>query len=196
MAFSVAAVPYISTGIAGLFSSKQLTIHITKHHQAYVDFLNRTIPGTEFEGKGLEEIVQKSTGPVFNNAGQHLNHTLFWNCLSATKQEPTAALNAFLTKTFGSPDDFKKQFIQKASTLFGSGWVFLAVNHDGSVTINQYSGAANPVKDGGFPLLAVDTWEHTWYIDYENRKADFFGKFFDGVNWEFVESQAGSAGLI
>jgi Fe-Mn family superoxide dismutase len=196
MGFVVEAIPYQMTGIPGVFSAKQLAIHVTKHHQAYVDFLNKNVPGGEFAGKQLEEILKKASGPLFNNAAQHFNHAFFWKCLTARAEKPSPALTGFLAKTFGSFDDFKTQFIGKASTIFGSGWCFLAVNADKSVTINQYSNAANPIKDGGVPLLAVDTWEHMWYIDYENRKTEFFGKFWDGVDWSFVEMQAKAAGLL
>jgi Fe-Mn family superoxide dismutase len=147
------------------------------------------VPGTEFEGKPIEEIIQKASGPLFNNVAQHYNHAFFWDCLTAQKQAIPAKVSEFLGKKFGSVDEFQKQFVAKASTVFGSGWCYLAVNADKNVSINQYSNAANPIKDGGYPLLCVDTWEHAWYIDYENRKAEYFQKFWDAVNWNFVEKR-------
>jgi Fe-Mn family superoxide dismutase len=162
-------------------------VHVTKHHQTYVDFLNKAIVGTDFEHKSLEEIVSTSTGALFNNAAQHYNHGFFWSCLTAEKMDMPEMVEKFLAEHFGSVEEFKRQFIQKASTVFGSGWCYLTINSDGTVSINQYSNANNPIKDGGTPLLCVDTWEHSWYVDYENRKAEYFSKFWDSVNWNFVE---------
>ncbi|OHS94607.1 iron superoxide dismutase [Tritrichomonas foetus] len=194
--FSIAPIPYMETGISGFLTKHAVEIHVTKHHQAYVDFANKNVPGTEFEGKPIEEIIQKATGPLFNNVAQHFNHAFFWNCLTAKKQEVPAGVASFLAKHFESVDNFKAQFVQKASTVFGSGWCYLAQNKDKTISINQYSNALNPVKDGGVPLLCVDTWEHAWYIDYENRKAEYFNKFWDACNWEFLEKNLKAAGLI
>ena len=194
--FSVGNVPFLSTGIEGFLTKHAVEVHVTKHHQAYVDFANKNVPGTEFEGKKIEEIIQKASGPIFNNVAQHYNHAFFWNCLTAKKQEIPAGVATFLSKHFESVDKFKEQFVQKASTVFGSGWCYLAQNKDKSISINQYSNAANPVKDFGTPLLCVDTWEHAWYIDYENRKAEYFAKFWDACNWEFLEKNLKDAQLI
>jgi Fe-Mn family superoxide dismutase len=195
MAFKIAEVPFLSSGLPGFLTPHAVQIHVTKHHQAYVDFANKNVPGTEFEGKDIETILKTATGPLFNNVAQHYNHSFFWDCHTAAKSPVPATVSAFLDKHFGTVDKFKADFVQKASTVFGSGWCYLAVNADKSVTINQYSNAANPIKDGGYPLLTVDTWEHAWYIDYENRKAEYFGKFWDSVNWAFVEKRLQSAPL-
>lgn len=194
--FCIKSEPYFSNGIINFLSKHQLEIHVGKHHQAYVDFCNKNIPGTQFEGKSIEEIIKKSSGPLFNNIAQHYNHSFFWKCLTSEKNEiPTSVIEIF-NKNFGSVDNFKQQFVQKASTIFGSGWCYLAKNKDSSVTINQYSNALNPIKDDGIPLLCVDTWEHAWYIDYENRKMEYFNKFWDAVNWKFVENNFREAKLI
>ena len=185
--YKVPEVPYLSTGIDGFLTQHAVEIHVTKHHQAYVDFCNKNIPGSEFEGKPIEEIIAKSSGPIFNNIAQHYNHSFFWDCLTDEKKTIPENVTKFLNKHFGSVDNFKDEFVQKASTIFGSGWCFLAQNSDKTVTINQYSNAENPLKNSGFPILCVDTWEHAWYIDYENRKAEYFAKFWDVVNWDFVE---------
>jgi Fe-Mn family superoxide dismutase len=195
MAFKIAEVPFLSSGLPGFLTPHAVQIHVTKHHQAYVDFANKNVPGTEFEGKDIETILKTATGPLFNNVAQHYNHSFFWDCLTATKTAIPPSVSAFLDKHFGTVDKFKADFVQKSSTVFGSGWCYLAVNADKSVTINQYSNAANPIKDGGYPLLTVDTWEHAWYIDYENRKAEYFGKFWDSVNWAFVEKRLQAAPL-
>jgi Fe-Mn family superoxide dismutase len=151
--------------------------------------------GHRIRRQNIETILKTATGPLFNNAAQHYNHSFFWDCLTATKAGIPPSVSAFLDKSFGTVDKFKAEFVQKASTVFGSGWCYLAVNADKTVTINQYSNAANPIKDGGYPLHTVDTWEHAWYIDYENRKAEYFGKFWYAVNWAFVEKRLQGAPL-
>ena len=193
--FKIGDVPFMKSGIPGFLTPHAVEIHVTKHHQAYVDFANKNVPGTEFEGKSIEEIIQKSSGPIFNNVAQVYNHNFFWQCLTAEKKAVPARVTDFINKHFGNFDEFKTQFTQKASTVFGSGWCYLAVNADKSVSINQYSNALNPIKDSGFPILCVDTWEHSWYIDYENRKAEYFAKFWDAVNWDFVAQRIEAAGL-
>lgn len=194
--FSIGQVPFLSRGIPGFLTKHAVEIHVLKHHQAYVDFANKNVPSSPFSGLPIEQILQKANGPLFNNVAQHYNHAFFWNCLTDSHQNVPSNVNSFLSKNFKSLDNFKSEFVQKASTVFGSGWCYLARNEDGSVSINQYSNAANPVKDKGVPLLCVDTWEHAWYIDYENRKAEYFNKFWDAVNWEFVEKNLQDAKLI
>lgn len=194
--FSVGNVPFLSTGIPGFLTKHAVEIHVTKHHQAYVDFANKNVPGSEFDKLPIEQILKKATGPIFNNVAQHYNHDFFWKCLTNQKQEIPAGVTAFLNKHFQSVDNFKQTFVQKASTVFGSGWCYLAQNKDKTITINQYSNAANPIKDDGIPLLCVDTWEHSWYIDYENRKAEYFNKYWDAVNWQFLEHNLKEAHLI
>jgi Fe-Mn family superoxide dismutase len=189
MSFKVPDVPFISSGLPGFLSAHAVQIHVTKHHRAYVDFANRYVPACEFHGKDIQTILKMATGTIFNNVAQHYNHSFFWDCLSATQSPIPAPVSAFLVEHFGTVDAFKTEFTQKASTIFGSGWCYLAVNADKSVTINQYLNANNPIKDGGYPLLTVDTWEHAWYVDYENRKAEYFAKFWNCVNWEFVEKR-------
>ncbi|OHS97907.1 iron-containing superoxide dismutase [Tritrichomonas foetus] len=193
--FKIPDVPYLSTGIDGFLTQHAVEIHVTKHHQSYVDFCNKNIPESEFHDMPLEEIIVKSEGPIFNNAAQHFNHSFFWDCLTGEKQEIPSHVVEFLQKNFESVEKFKEQFIQKASTVFGSGWCFLAQNADNTISINQYSNAGNPIKDGGRPILCVDTWEHSWYIDYENRKAEYFSKYWDAVNWEFVAKNIESLSL-
>jgi Fe-Mn family superoxide dismutase len=144
------------------------------------------VPGSEFSGMPVEEIIQKATGAIFNNVSQHYNHSFFWECLSARKTAIPPTVTAFVNRYFGGLNQFKAEFTQKASTIFGSGWCFVSVNADKTVTINQYSNAGNPIKDQGFPILCIDAWEHSWYVDYENRKSEYFEKFWDAVDWNFV----------
>jgi Fe-Mn family superoxide dismutase len=158
-----------------------------------VDFANKNVPGSEFAGQPIETILKNATGPIFNNVAQHYNHSFFWEGLTAKPVQIPDSVTAFLNAHFQSVDKFKTEFVQKASTVFGSGWAYLTINADNTVSINQYSNAANPLKDGGYPLLAVDTWEHAWYIDYENRKAEYFANFWKAVNWNFVASRIAGA---
>jgi Fe-Mn family superoxide dismutase len=168
-------------------------IHVTKHHQGYVDFANKNVPGSPFAGKPIKEILRTAAGPIFNNVSQHYNHSFFWDSLFGERQPIPAPVVAFLDKYFQSVDNFKSVFTQKASTVFGSGCAYLAVNADMTVSVNQYSNADSPIKNGGCPIFAVDTWEHAWYIDYENRKAEYFAKFWDAINWNFVASRIAGA---
>jgi Fe-Mn family superoxide dismutase len=195
MAFAIRVSPFLQTGIPGFLSAHAVQVHVTKHHQAYVDYCNRNIPGTAFEGRSLESVVSDATGPLFNNAAQHYNHAFFWDCLTADPVPIPAPVASFLTKHFKTVDAFKTQFTEKAAAIFGSGWAFLAVNQDLSVTIGQYTNALNPVKEGGYPILVVDAWEHAWYVDYENRKAEYFANFWNAVNWTFVASRIANAPL-
>jgi Fe-Mn family superoxide dismutase len=145
-----------------------------------------------FTGQPIEAILQTVTGPMFNSVAQHCNHSFFWECLTACKTPIPPAVTAFVNRNFGGLEDFKAKFTQQASTLFGSGWCFVVVNPDGSVAIRQYQNALNPIKDGAFPILCIDAWEHAWYIDYQNRRAEYFAKFWDAVNWPFVEHRVRS----
>lgn len=196
MSFSIEKPNYLSRGLDGFLSKHQLEIHLGKHHQAYVDFLNNNVPSSEFNGKSVEDIVKAApAGPMFNNAGQHFNHSFYWKSLTEKKHSPSAAVTAFLDKNFGGLEKFKEAFNAKASTVFGSGWCFLYAK-GGKAEIGQFSNALNPLKEGGYPILCVDTWEHAWYIDYENRKMEYFKNFWTYVNWDFVEMNLKAAKLI
>ena len=180
-------VPYLNTGLPGFLTQHAVEIHVKKHHQAYIDNANKLLNGSDYEGKPITQIIQESSGALFNNVAQHYNHCFFWNCLSAKIQQIPMDLEEFFTNNFKSYDNFKAEFINKASTLFGSGWCYLYKDtKTGEFKIDQFTNANNPVKDGNIPILTVDTWEHSWYIDYENRKAEYFNKFFEHINWKFV----------
>lgn len=194
--FHIDPVPYLTSGLPGFLSAKLLNVHVNKHHQAYVDTANKLVPASEFFNSTIEEIIQKSTGTIFNNVGQHYNHNFFWHCMTASLLTIPDPVTKFLNKNFQSVDSFKEQFVAKASSIFGSGWCYLAMNADGTVSINQYSNAENPVKYGGFPILCIDTWEHAWYIDYENVKANYFKNFWNNVDWNFVQERLEKAGLL
>ena len=179
--------PYPKDALAPHISAETIEYHYGKHHKAYVDNINRLITGTEFEKMSLEEIIQKSSGGIFNNAAQVWNHTFYWNCLSPNGGgEPTGELANAITKQFGSFAGFKEKFTNAAVTLFGSGWAWLVKNADGSLSIETTSNAGNPLKDGKKALLTCDVWEHAYYIDYRNARAKYVEAFWSLVNWEFV----------
>lgn len=188
MAIELPALPYAENALEPHISAETLSFHYGKHHQTYVNKLNELIPGTEFEGKSLEEIVKSSSGGVFNNAAQVWNHTFYWNCLSpngggAASGKVADAIN----DTFGSFDKFKEEFTNNAVTNFGSGWTWLVQKGDGSVAIVNTSNAATPLTDAATtPLLTADVWEHAYYIDYRNARPKYMEAFWALVNWDFV----------
>lgn len=187
MAFELPALPYAKDALAPHISEETLEYHYGKHHQTYVTNLNNLVPGTEFEGLSLEEIVKKSSGGVFNNAAQVWNHTFYWNCLSPNGGgEPSGGLANAITRTFGSFDAFKEAFTKCAVTTFGSGWAWLVKNKDGSLALVSTSNAGCPLTDGQTPLLTCDVWEHAYYIDYRNARPAYLGAFWSLVNWDFA----------
>jgi Fe-Mn family superoxide dismutase len=179
--------PYAKDALQPYISAETLEFHHGKHHAAYIINLNNLIKGTEFENKPLEEIIMKSSGGLFNNSAQVWNHTFYWNCLKPKGGgEPGGALAQAIKTAFGSFDDFKKEFTQKAVTLFGSGWTWLAKNKDGSITVVNTGNAENPIKSGQKALLTCDVWEHAYYIDYRNARAKYVEAYWNLVNWDFV----------
>jgi superoxide dismutase, Fe-Mn family len=179
--------PFAKDALAPAISAETLEYHYGKHHKAYVDNLNKLIPGTDFEKMTLEEIIQKASGGIFNNAAQVWNHTFYWNCLSPRGGgEPGGELARAIVKTFGSFAQFNEKFSAAAVTLFGSGWAWLVKNPDGSLVIEQTSNAGNPLKEAKKPILTCDVWEHAYYIDYRNARAKYLEGFWKLVNWDFV----------
>ncbi len=190
MAFELPALPYPKNALAPHMSEETLEFHHGKHHQTYVDKLNGLVPGTEFEGKSLEDIIKSSSGPVFNNAAQVWNHTFFWNCLSPNGGgEPTGAVAEAINKAFGSFDALKEKFNDSAANNFGSGWTWLVKNADGSLEIMNTSNANTPMTSGKTAILTVDVWEHAYYIDYRNSRPNFLKGFWSLVNWDFVNQK-------
>jgi Fe-Mn family superoxide dismutase len=181
------ALPYAQNALAPNISEETLQYHYGKHHQAYVDNLNKLIPGTEFAEMALEDIIKRASGGIFNNAAQVWNHTFYWNCLSPKGGgEPSGDLASAINKSFGSFAQFKEKFTAAATTLFGSGWAWLVINNDGGLAIDQAGNAGNPLKDGKRPLLTCDVWEHAYYIDYRNARAKYIEAFWKLVNWDFA----------
>ncbi|MDR7018859.1 superoxide dismutase [Fe] [Aeromonas salmonicida] len=188
MAFELPALPYAINALEPHISQETLEYHHGKHHNTYVVNLNNLVPGTEFEGKSLEEIIKTSTGGIFNNAAQIWNHTFYWNCLSPNGgNEPTGALADAINKAFGSFAEFKDAFTKSAIGNFGSSWTWLVKKADGSLAIVNTSNAGCPLTEAGTtPLLTVDLWEHAYYIDFRNLRPKYMETFWTLVNWEFV----------
>lgn len=190
MSYELPALPYAMDALEPHISKETLEFHYGKHHQTYVTKLNGLVPGTEFEGKSLEDVVKSSSGGVFNNSAQIWNHTFYWNCLSPQGGgAATGAIADAINTAFGSFDEFKAKFTESAINNFGSSWTWLVKNADGSVAIVNTSNAATPLtEDGVTPLLTVDLWEHAYYIDYRNARPSYMGAFWSLVNWEFVNA--------
>jgi Fe-Mn family superoxide dismutase len=187
MTYELPALPYAQNALEPVISEETIGYHYGKHHQTYVTNLNNLVPGTEFEGKPLEEIIMSASTGIFNNAAQVWNHTFYWNCLSPNGGgEPSGALAEAINGTFGSFDEFKKQFSTSAATNFGSGWTWLVKNSDGSIEIFNTSNAGSPMTDGKTALLTVDVWEHAYYVDYRNARPQYLEEIWKLINWDFV----------
>jgi Fe-Mn family superoxide dismutase len=187
MTYELPALPYAQNALEPVISEETIGYHYGKHHQTYVTNLNNLVPGTEFEGKPLEEIIMSASAGIFNNAAQVWNHTFYWNCLSPNGGgEPSGALAEAINGAFGSFDEFKKQFSTSAATNFGSGWTWLVKNSDGSIEIFNTSNAGSPMTDGKTALLTVDVWEHAYYVDYRNARPQYLEEIWKLINWDFV----------
>ena len=189
MAFELPELPYSMDALQPHISKETLEYHYGKHHKAYVDKLNAALDGKPEASLSLEEVIKagQDTPAVFNNAAQIWNHTFYWNSLSpAGGGEPEGALAQAVNDSFGSFADFKKQFTDKAATLFGSGWTWLVKKGDGKLDIVQTANAATPITDDLVPLLTCDVWEHAYYIDYRNARPSYVDAFWNLVNWEFA----------
>ena len=192
--FTLMTLPYAPDALEPVISKETIEFHYGKHLQTYVDNLNKLVVGTEYEGMLLEEIVCKSQGGIFNNAGQILNHNLYFtqfkpvtgDRLQVTGNAPSGALLDAITRDFGSLEAFQKEFEQKGVTLFGSGWVWLSADKDGKLVITQETNANNPITKGLKPLLTMDVWEHAYYLDYQNRRAAHLQALWQIINWEEV----------
>ena len=191
--FELMALQYAPDALEPVISKETIGFHHGKHLQAYVDNLNKLLPGSEYEGMTLEEIVRKApAGAIFNNAGQILNHEMYFTQFKPaceTAQEPEGALASQIEKQWGSLDAFKAEFEAKGVGLFGSGWVWLSADADGSLVITQEQGASNPVQKGLKPLLTFDVWEHAYYLDYQNRRAAHLAALWQIVDWRVIEKR-------
>ena len=195
MTFELPSLPYANDALAPYMSSETLDFHHGKHHQTYVTNLNNLVKDTDMKDSSLEEIVVKSSkdssmAGIFNNAGQHWNHILFWQCMKPNGGgSMPSELESRITSDLGGIDQFKEAFIQAGTTQFGSGWAWLAIDN-GKLVVTKSPNASNPLVDGMKPILGCDVWEHSYYIDYRNKRPDYLKAFLDSlVNWEFVASQ-------
>ena len=187
MKHELPALPFAPDALAPVISAETLDYHYGKHHNAYVTNLNNLIPGTEFENMTLEEIIQKASGGIFNNAAQVWNHTFYWNCLSPNGGgAPTGDLADAINSAFGSFDNFKTEYSKAAATNFGSGWTWLVKNADGSLAIVSTSNAGTPLTTNQTALLTVDVWEHAYYVDYRNARPKYLEAIWQLFNWKFV----------
>jgi len=199
--FELMALPYANDALEPVISKQTLEFHHGKHLAAYVNNLNALLPGSGFEEASLEEIVCKATGGILNNAGQILNHELYFGQFfdkrsgkaerTAPKADnaPTGKLAEAIVRDFGSFEAFKEAFQKSGATLFGSGWVWLSADKDGKLVITQEANAANPIQKGLKPLLTFDVWEHAYYLDYQNRRPDHLAALWQIINWEVIEGR-------
>jgi Fe-Mn family superoxide dismutase len=189
MAIELPALPYDRTALEPHISGETIDFHYGKHHQAYVDNLNKMIDGTEFADMPLEAIIRKAQGAMFNNAAQVWNHTFYWNCLAPNGGgEPSGKLAEAIGKAFGDFAKFKDEFSKVSVGTFGSGWGWLVQRPDGSLALVSTSNAGTPLTGDDTPLLTCDVWEHAYYIDYRNARPKYVESFWNLVNWDFVAS--------
>lgn len=186
--FELITLPYAPDALAPAISAETIAFHHGKHLQTYVNNLNAAIAGTPFEGKPLEEIVRTAEGGIFNNAGQILNHNLYFLQFRAPREDnaPVGKIAELIDAQFGSFEAFQKEFAAKGAGLFGSGWVWLSLGTDGKLVITQEGNAGNPVTKGLKPLLTFDVWEHAYYIDYRNARPAYIAGLWQILNWDEV----------
>lgn len=191
--FELIQLPYAPNALEPVISAETIGFHHGKHLQAYVNNLNGLLPGSGFEDSTLEEIVCNSEGGVFNNAGQILNHNLYFTQFRAPQAEntPTGKIAEAINQQFGSFETFKEEFQKKGATLFGSGWVWLSADGDGKLVITQEQNAGNPLTKGLTPLLTFDVWEHAYYLDYQNRRPDHLAALWQLIDWDEVNRRLG-----
>lgn len=181
--------PYAKDALEPFISAETIEYHYGKHHQTYINNLNDLIKNTELANSSLEEIVKQSSGAIFNNAAQVWNHNFYWSCLQPNDgSTPAGSLAEAINAKWGSYDEFKKAFTQCAITTFGSGWAWLVRSSDGTLDLVSTSNATTPIAGDAKPLLTCDVWEHAYYIDYRNARAGYIDKFWNNINWDFVEN--------
>jgi Fe-Mn family superoxide dismutase len=195
MTFELPKLDYAKNALAPIMSEETLDLHHGKHHQTYITNLNNFIKDTDMAGMSLEEIVHnsskdKSKAGIFNNASQHWNHELFWKCMKPNGGgSMPKKLEDQIKSDLGSVEEFKKQFIQAGITQFGSGWCWLSIDENNKLVVSKTPNAENPLIHNMKPILGCDVWEHSYYVDYRNRRPEYLENFFEKlVNWEFVES--------
>ena len=192
MNYSMPTLPYSKDALAPVISQETIDYHYGKHLQTYVNNLNALISGTPFEGKTVEEIVATAPdGAIFNNAGQVLNHTLYFLQFTPQpeKNQPEGKLAEAIQRDFGNFENFKDEMTKAATSLFGSGWAWLAMDKNGKLVIVKEPNGSNPLRQGLKPLLGFDVWEHAYYLDYQNRRTDHLANLWKIIDWEVVENR-------
>ena len=192
--FELIQLPYAPNALEPVISEQTISFHYGKHLQAYVNNLNALLPGSGFEEMTLADIVGKSEGGIFNNAGQILNHELYFTQFkpyqqAATENLPKGRLAEAIDRQFGSFAAFREEFQKKGATLFGSGWVWLSAEKDGQLVVTQETNANNPLTKGLTPLLTFDVWEHAYYLDYQNRRPDHLAALWQIIDWDVIEQR-------
>ena len=195
--FSLPPLPYAESALAPTISAQTIGLHYGKHHKTYVDTLNKLVTGTELADQSLEDIIKTTAGnadkaQIFNNAGQVWNHNFYWRCLGPKAGgKPTGALEDKLSTAFGSFDKFKKEFADAAVAQFGSGWAWV-VSDNGTLKVVKTGNAESPLIKGQTPLLTIDVWEHSYYLDYQNKRADYVKAIIEKLlNWDFLAENLG-----
>lgn len=190
MKYTKPQLPYAEDALEPVISRRTIEFHYGKHEQAYIDNLNKLIEGTEFAELPLEDVIHDAKGPLFNNASQAWNHIFYFFAFSPDGGgEPEGDLRKAIDRDFGSFDNFKKEFVDAGTKLFGSGWVWLSRDNSGRLFITQEGNAGNPITDGLTPILTFDVWEHAYYLDYQNRRADALNALWDIIDWPIVEAR-------
>jgi Fe-Mn family superoxide dismutase len=189
--FELMALPYALEALEPVISKQTLEFHHGKHLAGYVNNLNGLLDGNPLAESSLEDIVCKATGGILNNAGQILNHNLYFGqfCAPKADNKPVGKLAEVIARDFGSFEAFKDEFQKKGATLFGSGWVWLSADKDGKLIITQETNAANPIQKGLKPLLTFDVWEHAYYLDYQNRRPDHLSALWQIIDWNVIENR-------
>ena len=194
MTYELPPLPYAMDALAPHISAETLEYHYGKHHAAYVANLNKLVPGSDYEGASVEELVMQASGGLFNNAAQVWNHSFYWQSMAPNAGgEPQGDLAAAMQNAFGAFEEFKQNFTKAGMTRFGSGWAWLVKNKSGELEILSTANADNPMTDGHTPLLVCDVWEHAYYIDTRNDRGAYIGNFWSLVNWEFVAANFAAA---
>lgn len=195
MKIIIATLPYAPNALEPVISEQTVELHYGKHYQGYVDKLNELIVGTDLAGESLEDIVRLAPdGAVFNNAGQVLNHQLYFTqfqSASALASYPSDLMGQLIDRSFGSLNDLKNEVSKAAATLFGSGWIWVEADSEGNLYVNSYKNADNPVRYGRIPLIGFDVWEHAYYLDWHNRRAAHVDALWRLINWEVIEERLG-----
>lgn len=194
MSYQLPALPYAYDALEPHIDSLTMEIHHSKHHQTYINNINSTIQGTEWEQYSIEELIKRVhevpeniKNSVINNGGGHANHSLFWTVMAANSGgQPNGIIAAEIDKTFGTFEDFKQKFIQAALTRFGSGWAWLSVTKEKTLVVESSANQDSPLVHGNVPILALDVWEHAYYLKYQNRRPEYIAAFFNVINWDEV----------